>query len=126
MTTRVLVGLLALGLLSVSAAPRAGGAHPNAEAAVTVQGEVLDMACYGMHEAKGKEHARCAKACLLGGAPAGLLSADGRLYLLVDDHKNKKPLELLRKLGGEKAKVTGTLVERGGVSFLSVTKAEKI
>lgn len=60
---------------------------------VTVKGEVLDMACYMSQELKGPKHASCAKSCVKGGAPMGVLDSDGNVLLIVEDHQNTDPYE---------------------------------
>lgn len=95
---------------------------------VTVQGELIDMSCYMAHEGKGPKHAQCAKMCVLGGAPLGLLAKDGTVYLLVDDHssaKAKKPYAEAKKLVAENVKLSGDLHERGGLKTIVVEKVEK-
>lgn len=92
---------------------------------VTVTGEVLDMACYMAHEAKGPKHQKCAKACLLGGAPMGLLTGKGEVYLLVGDHSDEKPYKAAIELAGMNAKVTGTVSRKGGVQALIVSSVQK-
>lgn len=94
----------------------------------SVQGEVLDMACYMGHEAHGAAHAKCAKQCLLGGMPAGLLKADGSVVLLVEDHGKpgaEKAYKSLAKLAGDQVTVTGELVSRGGISAIVVQSVKK-
>ena len=81
----------------------------------TLTGELLDLACYVGHEAKGEKHKSCAQACISGGAPMGLLTADGKVYLLVENHELKKPYEDLKTKAAEQVKVTGTVQERGGL-----------
>lgn len=81
--------------------------------AVTLQGEVLDLACYMAHEGRGPEHQTCAQTCLQGGGTAGLLTTDGKVYLLLEDHVEKSPYSQLRSLGARQVKVTGKLFERG-------------
>lgn len=95
---------------------------------ITVQGELVDMSCYMAHEGKGPKHAACAKMCVLGGAPLGLLAKDGTVYLLVDDHssaKAKKPYADAKKLVAESVKLSGDLYERGGLKTIVVEKVEK-
>ncbi len=94
--------------------------------AVTISGEMLDMACYMAHEGKGKKHAKCAGACVTGGAPLGLLTKDGRVYLVVGDHENEKPYLEAKALAGANAKITGTVFTRGGLTAVIVSKAEKL
>lgn len=95
---------------------------------ITVQGELVDMSCYMAHEGKGPKHAQCAKMCVLGGAPLGLLAKDGTVYLLVDDHssaKAKKPYAEAKKLVAESVKLSGDFYERGGLKTIVVEKVEK-
>ncbi|MEK7382313.1 MAG: hypothetical protein AAB262_03400 [Elusimicrobiota bacterium] len=91
----------------------------------TISGELLDMACYMAHEGKGKKHAKCAAACVKGGAPIGLLTQDGKVYLVVGDHENEKPFLEAKALAGLNAKITGTVFTRGGLTAVIVSKAEK-
>ncbi len=95
---------------------------------ITVQGELVDLSCYMAHEGKGPKHAQCAKMCVLGGAPLGLLANDGTVYLLVDQHssaKAKKPYAEAKKLVAENVKLSGDLYERGGLKTIIVEKVEK-
>lgn len=112
-------GMLTLAIgLAVGAA--AGELPPK-----TVEGEVLDLACYMAHEGAGAKHAKCAKQCLVGGSPMGLLTAHGEVLLLVDDHSNKKAYQDAKELAGDKARVTGRMAKRGGLAAIVVDKAEK-
>lgn len=92
----------------------------------TISGELLDMSCYMAHEGRGKKHAKCAAACVAGGAPVGLLTKDGRVYLVVGDHENEKPYVEAKALVGGDAKLTGTVFTRGGLTAIIVSKAEKL
>ena len=83
-------------------------------------GEVVDLACYVGQGAKGADHAGCAKACVKGGQPMGLLTDDGTLVLLAADHKNGEPYEALKDLAGEQAEVTGDLAEKDGMKGVTV------
>ena len=87
----------------------------------TWTGEVLDLACYVAQGAHGADHAGCAKGCVKGGQPMGLLTDDGTVVLLAADHKDGAPYEALKDLAGSKAVVTGTLAERDGVKVVTVT-----
>lgn len=89
-------GILAAGL-SVSAFAHNGEDHSKAAKdgeegkSVTIQGELIDTACYvsGDGDAKGKDHASCAKKCMGSGIPAGILpegskDAHAMMYLLTN------------------------------------------
>ena len=88
---------------------------------MTVAGEVVELSCYMAKEAKGEQHKACAEACIKGGAPIGILTADGKLFLMVEDHNAKQPYETLKTKAAQQAKVTGTLQERGGLRAIVVT-----
>ncbi|MBI5246363.1 MAG: hypothetical protein HY923_04230 [Elusimicrobia bacterium] len=94
--------------------------------AETISGEMLDMACYMMHEGKGAKHAKCAGACVTGGAPLGVLTKEGKVYLVVGNHEDMKPFAAAKALAGGNAKITGTVFTRGGLTAVVVSKAEKL
>ncbi len=48
---------------------------------VTVTGEIVDLACYLDHGARGMKHQQCALTCLKNGEPMGLLTSEGKVYL---------------------------------------------
>lgn len=90
---------------------------------VTMTGEIVDMACYSAHEGKGAKHAACAKECVLGGAPIGLLTEDGKVYLLLENHskpKLKKPYKEARGKVTETVTIMGDRYDRGGVPAIVV------
>jgi len=95
-----------------------------AQDAATVSGEVIDLSCYLSSGAQGADHADCAKACLKGGKPMGLLSGDGTLYLL-SPAKDGAPYDALKALGGEMAEVSGKQSERNGMKMVVVAGAKK-
>lgn len=112
--------LLASFVVTVSAHDEGGGDS------MTWTGEVVDIACYLAHGdgARGADHAKCAKSCINGGQPMGLLTDDGTLVLLVADHQDGAPYEAAKGLAGEQAEITGTLAERDGVKAVTVTGAK--
>lgn len=119
--------------LALAAGVRAHEGHKHAEhkaapagETVTLTGEVIDLSCYLDHEGKGKEHQKCAKACLLEKRiPAGLLGDDGSVVLLVADHKHEKAFKPIPEWAAERVRVTGRKMQKGGLPALLVTGAEK-
>ena len=82
----------------------------------TLTGEVVDLMCYLDHGAKGEKHKGCAKKCIEGGGPVGLLTADGQLYLVIGEHQ---PLN--KELGPKAAETVtlkGKVVERNGMKMI--------
>ncbi len=91
---------------------------------VTLKGEVLDLACYVAHEAKGAGHKKCAETCIKGGAPIGILTDDGKVYLVVEDHKKPEPYEKLKGFAAEKVSITGIVYNRGGLPGVVLESVE--
>ncbi len=87
-------GIVAAGLgITVMAQPPEGhGQHEHKESdegkLVTVTGELIDTACFvaSAGDAKGSDHATCAKECMSSGVPAGILpegSKDARAMMFL-------------------------------------------
>jgi hypothetical protein len=89
---------------------------PKAGGPVTVTGEVLDMACYLDHGAHGAKHEDCARMCISSGLPVGIKSADGKVYLLIGEHKPAN--EQLAQYAAKTITVKGKLVSRDGINLL--------
>lgn len=121
--------MITAAIVAAAVAGSAWAAAPHMDPAgksETISGEMLDMACFMMHEGKGAKHAKCAGACVTGGAPLGVLTKDGKVYLVVGDHDDKKPFIEAKALAGFNAKITGTTFTRGGLTAIVVKKAEKL
>ncbi len=117
--------LPALALALLPAAGILAAAPPAADTDITVKGEVVDLACYIGHGAKGAMHKECAVKCAAMGQPVGLLSTDGKLFILVADHVDASPYEKARKLAGEQVEIKGEGAEKDGVNALVVHAAKK-
>ncbi len=107
-------------LLLISSSPDFALAD-NHSAGSKWKGEIVDIACYVPHGAKGAGHADCSKKCARSGQPIGLLTDDGALLLLLADHGDSKPFEAAKELAGSKAEVTGRLDTRDGMKAVTVT-----
>jgi hypothetical protein len=90
----------------------------------TITGEVLDMACYSASGASGEGHKSCATACIKDGSPMGVLTSDGKVYLLVENHDKKDAYAEAKKHAGEQVTVTGTFSERGGLQTVIVDEVK--
>ncbi len=93
---------------------------------VTVQGEILDLACYVAQEAKGAEHAKCAQACVKGGQPMGLLAADGQVYVLYASHEDASAFESAKQHAGQRVAITGVPGKRGTLLGLEVHSVQAL
>ena len=87
---------------------------------VTVQGEIIDMACYMAKGSRGPSHKACAQMCAKKGVPIGVLTDGGEVYLLLDDHNNPDPYDSAKKLAGERAEVSGKKFSKPGVNSIVV------
>lgn len=123
------IALLALALGAGTGWAHEGHDHAakaDAGAVKSISGELVDMACYLGHGGAGEKHAKCAGMCVTGGAPMGMLTKEGKLYLVVADHADEKPYGEAKALAGGNAKLTGQVVTKGGVQALIVQKTEKL
>jgi hypothetical protein len=112
-------------LALVSGFPLFAADKPGPSGDVTLQGEVVDLACYLGQGARGPDHRKCAVACARMGQPLGLLTTDGKLYILVADHQSPEAFQKARDLAGEKVELTGETAQRDGISALTVHGAKK-
>ena len=101
-------GILAAGLgLGAIAYGHDGHDAKGDDKPVTIQGELIDTACFVTSDgdAKGKEHAACATKCMASGVPAGIVpdgkKATDMMYLLT----NPVPLA---PYAGQVIKIEGT------------------
>ncbi len=113
--------LVALTLVAVTALAAGEMKMKAAAKSATVKGEIVDMGCYLGHGARGADHKSCATKCIAGGMPMGLLTAQGKLYLLTMNHDNADPFNKCKDMAAETVDVTGTLAQRNGVLALEVT-----
>jgi len=88
-----------------------------ADTTTSITGEILDMACYTDHGAHGEKHAACAQKCIASGLPVGIKSdADGKVYLVIGDHK---PLNSdLAEYAAKTITLKGKVVSRDGINML--------
>lgn len=112
-------------LILAGAFPLLGAGTPGSPPDVTVRGEIVDLACYIAHGAKGPDHQKCAEKCAAIGQPMGLLTADGKLYILVADHQDPAGLQKAKKMAGEQVELTGEPSERDGVAAIAVRAVKK-
>lgn len=115
--TLVVLGLAFCGLAIASAQ------GPVKQTTVSVEGEVVDIACYMGHRVPSPQHPKCTKSCLMDGTPIGLLVKGQGLYLLLEDPGSRQAYQSLKQAAAEQIKVTGTTTKRGGVQTLLVKEA---
>jgi hypothetical protein len=93
---------------------------------VTVVGEVVDYSCYLQVGKHGEKHRDCGQKCLKNGQPMGILTQEGKLYLLMEEEHNPRrdSMTSLRDVCIEQMArimaVTGTVSEVDGTRALFV------
>ena len=116
MKTTIAISILALATL--------GLAHDELKGKpVAITGTVVDTGCYMSHDAIGEKHTDCATMCAKNGVPLAIVDGAGKVYMPVAaDHKNQnaKLLPFVEK----KVKVTGTLLEKGGLAGITIKTIE--
>ena len=110
--------------LAIVAAALAWSPPARAQDEVTVQGEIIDMACYMAKGSHGAAHKACAQMCAKKGVPVGVLTDGGELYLLLDDHNDPDPYDNARKLAGARAEVSGKKFSKQGVASIVVGRVK--
>jgi hypothetical protein len=66
-----------------------GKPNPGAKEA-TLVGEVVEFSCYLQIGKHGEKHRSCAQKCLTNGAPIGLLTKDGTVYMLMEEEHDPR------------------------------------
>lgn len=109
-------GLMVAGVLTLFSLPGFG------QTVKTVKGEVLDLSCYMNNGDKGRGmvHKVCTIKCLQRGLPAGLLTEDGQVYLLVENHRLEEAYKTAINHGGDQVQITGKVYKKPGMQSLYV------
>jgi hypothetical protein len=114
-----------LGLAAALCLPGAAVAAGMGEApTTTLKGEVIDTACYLDRGAKGEKHKQCALNCLNSGIPPGLLTADGKVYLLLPPHGPHDAYDKVKGMAAETVTVKGQVHSEGGLQAMIVSEVE--
>jgi hypothetical protein len=90
---------------------------------VTMTGTVVDTGCYVSHDSKGESHAKCAEACAKNGVPLAIVDEHGTLFMpIAVEHKdqNARLMPFIEK----RVKVTGTVLEKGGLKGIAIKTVE--
>jgi hypothetical protein len=109
---KVLLALMALAIIAVHSAARADDAADDQGKTLTVSGTLVDTKCYLEGGDVSNDHGSmkaCGVACLKSGIPAGVLTSDKKLYILIFSS------EPFAKYAGQSVEVTGTLYGDGNL-----------
>ena len=112
--SRLILAVFMLGIPAVL-----GAQGPAKKSSISLEGEIVDVACYMGHRVPSSKHPKCTKSCLMDGTPIGLLAADD-LYLLLEDGGNPKAYQTLKQAATERVKARGIASTRGGLRTLTV------
>ena len=94
---------------------------------VTVVGEIVDLSCYLQVGKHGGKHRDCGQKCLKNGQPIGLLTKEGKLYLLMEEEHDPRRdgLTTFRQAAIDNMayvmEITGTSSKVGDLEALYVT-----
>lgn len=94
--------------------------------AMTLTGEVIDLSCYTQLGKKGDAHKACGAKCVSHGSPAGLLTADGKVYMLLAEqhHPRRDGQVSIASWAAEKmgttVTVSGMASAEGGMNTLFI------
>lgn len=66
-----------------------GKPNPGAKEA-TMTGEIVEFSCYLQIGKHGEKHRSCAQKCLQNGAPIGLLTKNGDVYMLMEEEHDPR------------------------------------
>jgi hypothetical protein len=118
------LALVALIMVATNALAAGQQAKAAANKTMTIKGEVVDLGCYLGHGARGADHKSCATKCIASGMPFGLLTADGKLYLLTMNHDNPDPFNKCKDLAAQTVVVSGPVLQRNGLMAVEVADAK--
>jgi len=123
---KVVLALALAAMFGVPAAAVLAAEKAAAPSDVTLTGEVLDLACYVAHGAKGPDHASCAVKCAAMGQPVGLAASDGKVYLLLADHSDSSGFTKAKSFAGKNVEIKGEAAEKDGINALTVHSVKTI
>jgi len=91
---------------------------------LTVTGEVVDVSCYTQLGKRGEGHKACGAKCVASGSPAGILTADGTLYILMPHHPRRDGKASLANYLSERMAqtltISGMASSHGGIHTLFI------
>lgn len=112
---------------SVTTVAASVNGKPVPGAVTTLVGEIVDYSCYLQVGKHGAKHRDCGQKCLKNGQPIGLLTKEGKLYLLMEEEHDPRRdgLTNFRQAAIDNVayvvEVTGTISEVDGQRAMYVT-----
>src|SRR5689334_21116791 len=90
---------------------------------VTINGTVIDLACYFAKRDVGPKHLQCAEMCAKAGVPFGILTSDQKLYIPAK-HGESSNAALMAFLE-QPVTVTGTVYSAAGTNTIEIGTINK-
>lgn len=97
-----------------------------AATAMTITGEVIDLSCYTQLGKKGEAHKACGEKCVANGAPVGVLTKEGKVFMiLAEQHHPRRDgqvslAQAFSKKVAETVTLTGMHSHQGGMDTLFI------
>ncbi len=106
------------------------GALAATDPTVTLEGELIDSFCYlsgvmgGPDATLGTAHHHCALWCAAGGVPVGLLTDDGKVYLVLGEGDDTTSVTAPGLFENQSHRITveGRAFERDGMNYVIIAK----
>lgn len=119
---------LAITVIAICGSLAAASASSASDKEVTIKGEVVDQPCYlGKKEAgRGESHKNCALSCAKRGNQLAVVENDtNAVYSITGDYAANKNEKLIPYVA-EMVEVKGTVTEKDGQKWLTVSSIKKI
>ncbi len=118
----LMIPTFSLSLLFLLLTPGAAEAQAQGET-VQFRAQVVDVACYTVHDLTGEDHRMCAQVCADQGVSLVFLDDEGRLYHPVGEEMPSSGDEenaRLRPHAERHVDVQGTVIDRGGLRTIVI------
>jgi hypothetical protein len=132
MRSKIVIGILTLGVLWVSAYGQAtsqdqgADLKPNQSVKLTFQGYVRDLACLMKFNEALKPTNDCALMCARAGSPLVIVTKEGTIYTPISDSiPDTSEREKLMPLVGSYVEVTGEMYQRSGIKAVVIRQIKK-
>jgi hypothetical protein len=132
MRSKIVIGILTLGVLWVSAYGQAtsqdqgADLKPNQSVKLTFQGYVRDLACLMKFNEALKPTNDCALMCARAGSPLVIVTKEGTIYTPISDSiPDTSEREKLMLLVGSYVEVTGEMYQRSGIKAVVIRQIKK-
>ncbi len=116
--------ILALALPVAAAGSPSGATEETAVDTASMQGEIVDIACYFRHDSSGPEHTKCAVYCANLGMPLAFLEEEtGNLFVVLPSG-HADPKEVVLPHLGQAVSVEGILWSSGGLTGIEIMEIQ--